>query len=186
MSINSSISEGERRMQATYKAYTSKLSAIRAGRASEGLVSHIQVDYYGNKMSVDQLARIVVSSVSSLVIEPWDESATEMVAKAIQASNLSITPHIEGNQVRVNLPPMSDEYRQEIVKLIRSSAEEAKVAVRNVRRDILGIIRALEKNGECSKDDTHRAQNRLQGITDACVKKIDNASSAKQSEITQT
>ena len=128
---------------------------------------------------------ISVSDQRSLIVQPWDKSAVDIISKGIQTSDLGITPQIEGDTLRVNIPPMTEETRKNVVKLLKQKGEQSKVSIRNIRRDVQEDIRKLEKEGSCSEDDSRRAITELQKLTDQSIKVIDDQSSIKETEIMQ-
>ena len=149
------------------------------------LLENIKIDYHGSSMPLNQLSQISVGDQRSLIVQPWDKSAVDLISKGIQSSDLGITPQIEGDRMRVNIPPMTEETRKNVVKLLKQRSEESKVAIRNVRRDAQEDIRKLEKEGDCSEDDSRRAMGELQKLTDDSIKVIDQESATKESEIMQ-
>ena len=136
-------------------------------------------------MPLNQLSQISVSDQRSLIVQPWDKSAVDIISKGIQTSDLGITPQIEGDTLRVNIPPMTEETRKNVVKLLKQKGEQSKVSIRNIRRDVQEDIRKLEKEGSCSEDDSRRAITELQKLTDQSIKVIDDQSSIKETEIMQ-
>ena len=146
---------------------------------------NIKVDYHGSIMPLNQLSQISLSDQRSMTVQPWDKTAVQIIAKAIQTSDLGITPQIESDVIRVNIPPMTEETRIEVVKVLKQRSEQSKVSIRNIRRDGQDEIRKLEKEGNCSEDDSRRASSDLQKLTDDSIKIIDSESSSKESEIMQ-
>ena len=136
-------------------------------------------------MPLNQLSQISLSDQRSMTVQPWDKTAVQIIAKAIQTSDLGITPQIESDVIRVNIPPMTEETRIEVVKVLKQRSEQSKVSVRNIRRDGQDEIRKLEKEGNCSEDDSRRASSDLQKLTDDSIIIIDSESSSKESEIMQ-
>ena len=136
-------------------------------------------------MPLNQLSQISLSDQRSMTVQPWDKTAVQIIAKAIQTSDLGITPQIESDVIRVNIPPMTEETRIEVVKVLKQRSEQSKVSVRNIRRDGQDEIRKLEKEGKCSEEDSRRASSDLQKLTDDSIKIIDSESSSKESEIMQ-
>ena len=136
-------------------------------------------------MPLNQLSQISLSDQRSMTVQPWDKTAVQIISKAIQTSDLGITPQIESDVIRVNIPPMTEETRIEVVKVLKQRSEQSKVSVRNIRRDGQDEIRKLEKEGNCSEDDSRRASSDLQKLTDDSIKIIDSESSSKESEIMQ-
>ena len=183
--LEDTLKDAKKRMDNTVQAYERDLSGVRTNRASPGLVSNVKVDYHGTELPLDQMAQISVGDSRMLVIQPWDKTAINTVAKAIQSSDLGLAPNIDGDIIRLNLPPLTEERRRDIMKMVRSRAEEAKIAVRNIRRDAIETIREIEKEGECSQDDSKRAQTRVQSLTDEATSSVDKSTSAKEAEVMQ-
>ena len=150
--------------------FQADLKKLRTGRAHPSLVENLRVDYYGSESPLQQLANISVEDARTLVISPWDKGAVQAIEKAIYKSELGLTPNTAGMVIRVPLPPLTEERRRDITKVVRGDAENARVAVRNVRRDVLNEFKRAEKDGEVSKNDLGRAQDQVQKLTDAEVK----------------
>ena len=165
--------------------FVTDITSIGTGRASFSLLENIKVDYHGSIMPLNQLSQISLSDQRSMTVQPWDKTAVQIIAKAIQTSDLGITPQIESDVIRVNIPPMTEETRIEVVKVLKQRSEQSKVSIRNIRRDGQDEIRKLEKEGNCSEDDSRRASSDLQKLTDDSIKIIDSESSSKESEIMQ-
>ena len=183
--VQEEINDARQRMNGAVASFRREMSGVRTSRANPALVENLDVDYYGTRMQLSQLAQISAGDVRMLVIQPWDKNALQIIAKAIQQSDLGMTPNIDGDVIRLNIPPMTEERRRDVVKMVRSRAEEAKVAIRNVRKDIREAIRAMEKDGEIGQDDSKRAQEQLQKVTDEAVGQIDEASASKETEVMQ-
>ena len=160
-----------------------EFQTIRTGRASGAMLERIMVDYYGAMTSVTQLAGIRTPEAHMLIIEPWDKTTLKSIEKAIMASDLGITPSNDGTVIRLPFPPPTEERRKELVKQCRHMAEEAKIAVRNIRRDANAKLERLIKDEDLSKDDEHRAEERTQKITDIYISKIDEVLKAKEVEV---
>lgn len=176
------IQNAEERMKKAIEALKRELSSLRAGRATPSLLDKIHVDYYGTPTPLNQVGTISTPDPRTLVIQPWDKSVLDAVEKAIQKSDLGLTPNNDGNIIRINIPPLTEERRTELVKMTRKYGEDAKVAVRNVRRDANDEIRKLEK-GELSEDESRRLQDEIQKLTDRYVKEVDQVLAAKEKEI---
>jgi ribosome recycling factor len=159
---------------------------LRTGRASISLVDEIRVDYYGSATPLSQLSTLTVADPRTIVIQPWDTSVVGEVEKAILKSDLGLTPMNDGKAVRINIPPLTAERRRDLVKVVKKKAEESKVAVRNIRRDIIEKTKELKKDKKVSEDEQFRAQDEIQKITDDYVKKIDTIYSTKEKEILET
>ncbi|AKP46894.1 MULTISPECIES: ribosome recycling factor [Bacillus] len=177
------IEQAKDKMSKAIQALSRELATIRAGRANASLLDKVVVDYYGAPTPVNQLASISVPEARLLVIQPYDKSVVGEVEKAILKSDLGLTPTSDGSVIRITIPPLTEERRKELVKLVRKEAEEAKVAVRNVRRDANEDLKKLEKNGEITEDDLRGYTEDVQKITDEHVKKIDDMAKKKEKEI---
>ena len=180
-----SLEDGRRRMDGAVSAYDKDMSGVRTGRASTGLVDNVRVDYHGTEMPLNQIAQVNVGDARLLVIQPWDRSSVRSVVRAIQMADIGLQPSVDGDLIRIVVPPLTEERRRDIVKMVNRRAEEAKVAIRNVRRDVQGRIRKLERDGEVSQDVARRAQDDLQKLTDDAIKMVDAASSSKEKEVMQ-
>lgn len=175
--------EAERKMNAVIDATKREFATIRTGRATPSLLDRISVEYYGTETPLNQLANISVPEPRMLMVQPWDKSAVKAIEKAILASDLGLTPNSDGNVIRIAIPPLTEERRKELVKIVRKEAEEKRVAVRNVRRDANEEVKALEKSGEISEDESRRAQDDIQELTNKYISKIDELLAAKETEI---
>ncbi|HIR52034.1 MAG TPA: ribosome recycling factor [Candidatus Onthovicinus excrementipullorum] len=171
------------RMNKTLNALEKEYGTIRAGRANPAVLDKITVDYYGTPTPIPQLASVSVSEARMLVIQPWDNSLLGAVGKAIQASDIGINPQNDGRVIRLTFPPLTEDRRREIVKDIKKYEEEAKVAVRSVRRDCIEKLKAKKKASEITEDDLKSGEERLQQITDKFVKMISDVSAQKEKEI---
>jgi ribosome recycling factor len=183
--LDETLSDAKQRMTDTVDALKREMGGIRTGRAATGLVDNLKVEYFGSEMPLNQLAQINVGDARLLVIQPWDKNAIDPIAKAIQNSDLSISPNIDGAIIRLNLPPLTEERRRDLVKSVKARGEESKVSIRSVRRDAQDTIRMIEKDGDASQDDCQRAQKDLQKLTDDAVAVIDVESAAKAEEVMQ-
>lgn len=173
----------EKNMKASEQALTKSLGSIRAGRANASLLEGIQVLYYGAPTPLNQLAQISVPEARMLTITPFDKNALEDIEKAINKSDIGITPSNDGNLIRLVVPQLTEERRRDIAKLVGEESENAKVAVRNNRRDGLDEFRKLEKAGEISEDELRRFEKDVQDLTDQSVKNIDALAAEKEREI---
>lgn len=180
---NDHLKDAEHRMAGALEALQRELGAVRTGRASTELVEHIPVDYYGTETPINQLASVTVAEARVLAIQPWDKGAVVAVEKAIQKSDLGITPSNDGSVIRLTLPLLTEDRRKELVRSMRKRVEDARVAVRNVRRDVQDKIRAQEKSKDISQDDSHRFLEQLQKVTDNSVALIDKTGEAKEAEL---
>jgi len=183
--LDEALNDTKKRMTGTLDAFKREMSGVRTGRAATGLVDNLKIDYFGSEMPLNQLAQINVGDARLLVIQPWDKNAIDPIAKAIQNSDLSISPNIDGAIIRLNLPPLTEERRRDLVKSLKARGEESKVSIRSSRRDAQDTIRMIEKEGEASQDDCQRALKDLQKLTDDAVAEIDSESAAKQEEVMQ-
>lgn len=185
MELSDLLKQCSDRMNSSCDFFITDIKSIRTGRATTNLLENIKINYHGSSMPLNQLSQISVSDQRSLIVQPWDKTAVDLISKGIQSSDLGITPQIEGDILRVNIPPMTEETRKNVVKMLKQRSEQSKVSIRNVRRDIQDEIRKLEKEGSCSEDDSRRAISELQKLTDQSIKIIDEQSSSKETEIMQ-
>jgi ribosome recycling factor len=175
--------DAESRMGRALEALERELSAIRTGRAATALVERISVEYYGTSTPLNQLASISVPEAHSIVIQPWDRSALGAIEKAIQKSEVGLTPNNDGVVVRLSIPPLTEERRKDLVKLVHKRMEEARVEIRNHRRDVADEIKKSEKNGDLTSDDVRREQDVLQKVTDRWTAEVDRVGKHKEQEI---
>ena len=173
------------RMAKCVQSFIADLRKMRTGRAHPSLVENLKVDYYGNETPLNQVANISLEDARTIVITPWDKQAVQAVEKAIFKSDLGLTPMTAGTVIRVPLPPLTEERRRDITKVVRHDAENARVAVRNVRRDVLSDVKEMLKEKMISQDDDKRVQEEIQKLTDKHVADIDQALAAKEKEIMQ-
>ncbi|MFO7263230.1 MAG: ribosome recycling factor [Bacillaceae bacterium G1] len=171
------------KMAKTIETLKRELQSVRAGRATPALLDRITVDYYGTPTPVNQLATVSVPEPRMLVIQPWDKGVIQEIEKAIQKSDLGLNPMNDGSVIRIIIPPMTEERRMELVKVVRKMGEDAKVAIRNIRRDANDEIRKKEKNGELSTDESHRQQELIQKVTDQFIQEVDSLIRDKEKEI---
>ena len=175
--------DAEERMEKALVALEREFSRLRTGRAHASLVDHIVVDYYGAPTPIGQLASVAVPESRTITIQPWDKGAFPLVEKAILNSDLGLTPMNDGKLIRISIPMLTEERRRELVKLAKQSVEDAKIAIRNVRRDANEQIKKMEKAKDISEDDCRRGQDEVQKITDTYVAKSDEKGSEKEAEI---
>ncbi|MCG8529279.1 MAG: ribosome recycling factor [Desulfovibrionales bacterium] len=175
--------DAEDRMEKALVALEREFSRLRTGRAHSSLVDHIIVDYYGAPTPIAQLASVAVPESRTLTIQPWDKGAFPLVEKALLNSDLGLTPMNDGKLIRINIPMLTEERRRELVKLAKKSVEDAKIAIRNVRRDANESIKKMEKAKDISEDDCRRGQDDVQKLTDAFVAKADAKGGEKEAEI---
>ena len=180
--IDELIQDAARRMDRSVESMHGELNSIRTGRASAALLDRVQVDYYGQKTPLKQLATINVPEPRMLTVQPFDPNTIKEIERAIQESDLGLNPSNDGKLIRLPIPQLTEERRQELVKVARQIAEEGRVAVRNVRRD---VIHHLKEEASVGADDEHRAEERVQKLTDEHVKKIDDLLKRKEAEITE-
>lgn len=162
-----------------------EVSTLRTGRATTSLVEGVMVDYYGTPTPLNQLATITVPEARLIVVQPYDRQAMQSIEKGLQRSDTGLNPSSDGTVIRLAVPPLTQERRREIVRVLKRKVEDSKVAVRNVRRDALERLRSMEKDKSLSQDENRRAQDRLQKATDAHIGELDKVSSAKEAEIMQ-
>ncbi|WP_029893675.1 ribosome recycling factor [Desulfohalovibrio reitneri] len=175
--------DAESRMKKAVENLQKDFSKLRTGRASTALVEDLPVDYYGTPTPMNQLASISVPDPRTLTIQPWDKGAFGNIEKAIQNSDLGLNPVNDGKIIRINIPQLTEERRKELVKLAKKYTEDAKVAIRNIRRDANDALKKLEKDKEISEDDLHRAQDEIQKLTDSNVAQAEDVLAAKEKEI---
>jgi ribosome recycling factor len=175
--------DAEHRMHRGVEALKEELKRLRTGRAHTGLLEHLMVDYYGSHVPIKQTANLTVEDARTLVVTPWEKQMVSVVEKAIINSGLGLTPVTAGTVIRVPLPPMTEERRRELVRVVRSSAEGGRVAVRNVRRDALTNLKDLLKEKMITEDEDRRAQEDIQKLTDRHVAQIDALLKDKEAEI---
>ena len=177
------ISELERKMSSAFDVVHKDFSGLRTGRASSSLLESIVVESYGSKVPINQIGNINVPESQLLTVQVWDESMAPAVEKAIRESGLGLNPATAGNLIRVPIPELSEERRQELAKVASKYAEQGRVAIRNVRRDGMEKIKTMEKDSEISKDEAHRMHDDVQKLTDQYIKKVDDALSSKEQDI---
>lgn len=171
------------KMTKTISSLQSELDAIRAGRANAKVLDPIRVDYWGVPTPINQMAAVTVSEARILVIQPWDKSSLKLIEKAIQTSDLGINPQNDGVVIRLTFPPLTEERRKQLTKDVKANGEEAKVAVRNIRRDCVDKLKAKKKANEITEDDLDDALEKVQKITDKYVKKVEETCEAKEKEL---
>jgi ribosome recycling factor len=181
--IEEQLSDGERRMHPAVDDLNKDLATVRTGRASPSILDNVVVEYYGTETPLNGLAQISVGDARQLVIQPYDRSSIGAIEKAIQKSDLGLTPNNDGQVIRLNIPALTEERRKDLVKQVHKMVEAHKVAARNGRRDVHDKLRAMEKDRSASADEIKRAQERLQKITDRVIAELDSVGQAKESEI---
>ncbi len=181
--IDDWLKDAEARMEKSVEALHKELAGIRTGRATPALVDRLQVEYYGAPTPLQQLANITAPEARLLVIQPYDRSAMASIEKAIQKSELGLNPSNDGTLIRIPIPPLTEERRKEFVKMVKQKAEQARVAIRNIRRDEVDHVRKIEKDGEVGTDEVDRGLQQIQKITDRFVAKVDEVAHKKEQEI---
>jgi len=181
--IKDILSDTEERMKKTIEHLRKDLASLRAGRANPAMLEKIMVDYYGQPTPINQLANITVPEARLLVIQPWDKTIIASIEKAIMKSDLGINPSNDGNVIRLAIPQLTEERRKELVKVIRKRAEEARVAVRNIRRDANELLKSGEKEKLISEDENKKGMDDIQKETDRHIKEIDSVLQGKEKEI---
>ncbi|RLQ95714.1 ribosome recycling factor [Falsibacillus albus] len=177
------LNNAKTKMEKAVQAFSRELASIRAGRANASLLDKISVDYYGAPTPINQLASVSVPEARLLVIQPYDKSILGEIEKAILKSDLGITPSNDGSIIRIAIPALTEERRKELVKTVKKEAEDAKVAIRNIRRDINDDLKKLEKNGELTEDDLRGYSDDVQKLTDTNISKVDQVAKDKEKEI---
>ena len=173
----------EEKMQKTISVYKENLTEIRAGRANPAILNKITIDYYGTPTPINQIAGISVPEARLIVIQPWDANALKEIEKAILTSDLGINPNNDGKLIRLNFPELNEERRKELVKEVKKMGEDAKVAIRSIRRDGMDEAKSMQKNSEMTEDELKSAEDTIQKITDKSIDEIDSLTEAKEKEI---
>lgn len=171
------------RMHKSIEAFKAELSKIRTGRAHPSLLNHINVDFYGSEVPIGQAANITVEDARTLAVTPWDKSMVSVIEKAIMTSDLGLNPSTAGTIIRVPMPPLTEERRKELVKVVRELAENARVAVRNIRRDGNNDLKTLARDKDISEDDEHRGQDLVQQVTKQSTDEIESLLQTKEKEL---
>ena len=183
MSTNEIVKSAETRMSKSIESLSGNLAKIRTGRAHSGLLDHIQVDYYGSMVPVTQVANVSVIDARALSVQPWEKNMTAVVEKAIRESDLGLNPVPVGDLIRVPMPALTEERRRELTRVVRAEGEDAKVAVRNLRREANDNLKNLVKEKEISEDDERRFQDVVQKLTDKFVAEVDDMITRKEEEV---
>lgn len=181
--INDIIASNEERLNKSIDALKREFGSLRAGRATPSLLDKVMVDYYGTPTPVNQVAKVSVPEPRMIVIQPWEKSLMHDIEKAIMKSELGLSPNSDGQAIRLSIPQLTQERRQELVKTVGKKAEEAKVAIRNIRRDGNDAIKKLEKAKEITEDDSKKGQESMQKLVDKYIKNVDVLKEAKEKEI---
>lgn len=181
--LNDIKKDTQARMAKSVESLRHSLTKVRTGRASASLVDHLKVNYYGSDMPLSQVASIAVSDARTLTITPWEKNMVAAVEKAIFASDLGLTPNTAGTTIRINLPPLTEERRKELSKHVHAEGEDAKVAIRNIRRDANQHVKELLKDKKITEDEERRSEEEIQKLTDKAIKDVDEVVKAKEQEL---
>jgi ribosome recycling factor len=183
MSIQDIKKTAEQKMQQSIEAFKSSLTKVRTGRANPGLLDTVQVDYYGSMLPISQVANVSLLDARTIGVAPWEKGMGAKIEKAIRDSDLGLNPASQGDLIRVPMPPMTEERRKELSKVVRGEGEHAKVAIRNLRRDANEGVKKLVKDKQASEDEERRAQDDIQKFTDRCIAEVDKLVAAKEQDI---
>ena len=181
--INDIVSSSEERLNKSIDALKREFGSLRAGRATPSLLDKVMVDYYGTPTPVNQVAKVSVPEARMIMIQPWEKTMLHEIEKAIMKSELGLSPNSDGTAIRLSIPQLTQERRKELVKTVSKKAEEAKVAIRNIRRDANEHIKKLEKDKEITEDESKKGQEKFQKIVDGFIKNVDTLKEAKEKEI---
>jgi ribosome recycling factor len=173
----------EQKMQKSIDTLKADLAKVRTGRAHPGILDHIQVDYYGTPTQISQVANVTLVDARTIGVQPWEKKMVAVIEKAIRESDLGLNPSTQGELIRIPTPPLTEERRKEIVKLVKGEGEDAKIAIRNIRRDANEALKKSLKDKECSEDDERRAQDDVQKLTDKFVAEVDKLIAEKEKEL---
>jgi len=183
MELEEIISKTKEQMTKSLEFFKQQIAKVRTGRANASILDNIKVDYYGSPTPITQIATINVPDAKTIVVQPWDPSTLGAIEKAIKQSDLGFNPMNDGRILRIPVPPLTEERRKEIVKFCKKLTEDAKIAIRNIRRDQIELIRKAEKEKQLTEDDKKLGEEKIQKVTDKFIKKIDEIFSAKEKEI---
>ena len=183
--INDVKKSADQKMAKSVETLKHDLSKVRTGRAHTGLLDHIQVDYYGSIMPINQVANVTLADARTITVQPWEKKMIPIVEKAIRDSDLGLNPATQGDIVRVPMPALTEERRKDLIKVVRHEAENARVAIRNVRRDVMHDLKEMLKEKMVSEDDDRRAQEDVQKLTDKYVAEVDQVLADKEKELMQ-
>jgi ribosome recycling factor len=181
--IDELLADAEERMQKSVESTRNELATVRTGRASPHLLDRLNIDYYGAQTPLKQLAQVAATDARMLTLTPYDKSSIGTIEKAVMESDLGLTPSNDGNVIRLQIPELTEERRKELVKVVHGVAEQGRVAVRNIRRDVMHDLRELKKEGEAGSDDEHHGETELQKQTDPAIGEIDSLLKGKEEEI---
>ena len=183
MSAGQIKTNADQKMQKSIETFKANLAKIRTGRASPGILEHIMVDYYGNPTPISQVANLGLADARTINVTPWEKNMVAVVEKAIRDSDLGLNPATQGAVIRVPMPPLTEERRKELTKVVKSEGEETKIAIRNLRRDANEHLKRLVKDKEISEDEERRAQDEIQRATDKAVAEVDKMLQAKEADL---
>ena len=181
--IDELLQDAREHMDKSVEATRGKFGSVRTGRASPALLDRVSVDYYGTHTPLKQLATINVPEARLLTVQPYDQASIKAIEKAIMESDIGLTPNNDGRLIRMAIPELNEERRRDLVKVVRHIAEEGRIAIRNIRRDVMHDLRELKESGDAGADDEHRAEVELQKVTDARIAELETALKAKEAEI---
>jgi ribosome recycling factor len=181
--IDELLADATERMQKSVDATRGELATVRTGRASPHLLDRLQVDYYGAETPLQQLAQVAATDARMLTVTPYDKSSISAIEKSVMESDLGLTPSNDGNVIRLQIPELTEERRKELVRVVHGVAEQGRVAIRNIRRDVMQDLRELKKEGEAGSDEEHHGETELQKQTDASIGEIDTLLKGKEEEI---
>ena len=181
--IDELLEDAKGRMGKSVESTRNELATVRTGRASPHLLDRLMVDYYGAQTPIKQLAQVAATDARMLTLTPYDKSSIGSIEKAVMESDLGLTPSNDGNVIRLGIPELTEERRRELVKIVHNVAEDGRVAVRNIRRDVMHDLRELKKEGDAGSDEEHRAESELQKQTDDSIAEIDSLLKGKEEEI---
>lgn len=177
------INDMKSHMEKSVESLRREYQKVRTGRANTGLLDEIRVDFYGNPSPLNQVATLAIPEPRTITIQPWESKMIPVIEKAILNANLGFTPSNDGKLIRINLPPLTEERRKEIVKSLKKTAEDAKIAIRNIRRDAIDGLKKLEKDKKISEDDLKRGEKEVQDVTNVYVAKVDEVLAHKEKEV---
>lgn len=183
MSVADAKKTAEQKMQKSIETLKANLAKVRTGRAHVGILDHVMVDYYGNPTALNQVANLTLVDARTIGVQPFEKKMGAVIEKAIREADLGLNPSSQGDLIRVPTPPLNEERRKEMVKLVKTEAEDAKIAIRNIRRDANETLKKLVKDKECSEDDERRAQDEIQKLTDKFVADVDKQVVDKEKEV---
>jgi ribosome recycling factor len=181
--INDILSSAQQRMQKSIEALKNEFAKIRTGRAHPSLLEHIRVSYYGSEMPLNQVANVSIADSHTLAVTPWDKGMVQSIEKAIMTSGLGLNPSTAGTVIRVPLPPLTEERRRDMTKIVRHEAENARVSIRNIRREMNQDFKDLLKDKEVTEDEAHRAEEKAQALTDKFIAQVETLTADKEKEL---